>query len=72
MWFRRVNLKSLNYIKAFYEANKQIIDKLSLETFTNDFVTGEKTKVNYTKAKIIDMYGFTVGLDKRMNTEHGV
>jgi len=70
--FRRVNLKSLNYIKAFYEANKQIVDKLSIETYTNDFVTGEKTKVNYTKAKIIDMYGFTSGLDKRMNTKHVV
>lgn len=36
-------------------------DKLSAETFTTDFMTGQKTTTNYPKAKIIDMYGFTVG-----------
>jgi len=59
--FRKVNIKSLTFIKAFYEANKSIIDKLSIETFTTDFMTGQKTTRNYPMAKIIDMYGFTVG-----------
>jgi hypothetical protein len=62
--FRAVNLKSLNCIKDFYEQNKIEIDKLSKETFTTDFKSETKTLNNYTKAKIIDMYGFTVGLKK--------
>lgn len=59
--FRKVNIKSLTFIKTFYEANKSTIDKLSIETFTTDFMTGQKTTTTYPKAKIIDMYGFTVG-----------
>lgn len=59
--FRKINIKSLTFIKKFYEANKGSIDKLSAETFTTDFLTGQKTTTNYPKAKIIDMYGFTVG-----------
>lgn len=62
--FRRVNDNSLNKIKDFYDSNKKIIDKLSDDTFTIDFYSGAKTKINYTKAKIIDMYGFTVRLNK--------
>jgi len=62
--FRRVNPNSLNRIKDFYKNNKVIIDKLSREIFTTDFQTGRKTKINYPKAKIIDMYGFTEGLKK--------
>jgi len=59
--FRTLNLNSLHFVKSFYEANKESIDNLSKQNFTIDF-TGEKTKINYTKAKIIDMYGFTIGL----------
>ncbi len=59
--FRTVNPKSLKFIKQFYEDNKQTVDKLSKQTFTTDFTTGKKTRINYPKAKIIDMYGFTVG-----------
>ena len=59
--FRRVNAKSLSFIKMFYESNREIIDKLSATTFTTDFLTGEKTNINYPKAKIIDMYGFIDG-----------
>lgn len=60
--FRKVNVKSLSFIKTFYESNKTTIDRLSAETFTTDFMTGQKTTINYPKAKIIDMYGFTSGL----------
>jgi hypothetical protein len=59
--FRKVNKKSLTFVKDFYVANKQTIDNLSEQTFTTEFTTGRKTKINYPKAKIIDMYGFTVG-----------
>jgi hypothetical protein len=58
--FRNVSPKSLIFIKRFYEANQQTIDKLSKQAFTTDFETGNKTELNYPKAKIIDMYGFTV------------
>lgn len=62
--FRKVNEKSLSFIKEFYESNKTTIDRLAAETFTTDFMTGHKTTLNYPKAKIIDMYGFTTGLKK--------
>jgi len=60
--FRRVNTNSLRCIEEFYEKNKMTIDKLSSESYTTDFLTGLKTKINFPKAKIIDMYGFTIGL----------
>ena len=59
--FRSVNNKSLNCIQQFYEHNKNDIDYLSSQIFITDFITGEKTSINYTKAKIIDMYGFMKG-----------
>ncbi len=58
--FRKVNEKSLSIIKTFYECNRSIIDKLSVQTYTTDFLSGQKTNINYPKAKIIDMYGFTI------------
>ena len=57
--FRKLNMESLIHISNFYKANKSLIDKLSSETYTTDFNTGKKTKINYPKAKIIDMYGFS-------------
>jgi hypothetical protein len=59
--FRRVNNKSLAFIRDFYEVNKLTIDDLAKQTFTTEFISGKKTNVNYPKAKIIDMYGFTLG-----------
>ena len=63
--FRKVNEKSLLFIWKFYESNKNAIDRLSAETLTKDFLTGRDTTVNYPKAKIIDMYGFTAGQIKQ-------
>lgn len=60
--FRRLNHKSLQLVKDFYDSNKTAIDSISADIFTTDFVTGLKTEINYPKAKIIDMYGFTKGL----------
>lgn len=56
--FRVVNENALNCVKQFYEKNRSEIDLLSAEAFTTDFVSGEKTKIHYPKAKIIDMYGW--------------
>jgi len=55
------NPKSLTQIKRFYDSNYQVIDHLSLTTFTTDFITGLKTIINYPRAKIIDMFGFIIG-----------
>lgn len=62
--FTTVNVKSLRYIKQFYDVNKETIDSLSSRTFTKDFITEKVTKTNYPKAKIIDMYGFILGSKK--------
>lgn len=59
--FRRVNKNSLLLIKDFYESNKDEIDSYHNNLFTTDFITGEKSSIKYTKAKIIDMYGFEIG-----------
>lgn len=59
--FRRVNEKSLGCIKLFYEYNKAEIDELSSKTFVKEFATGKASQFTYTKAKIIDMYGFSKG-----------
>lgn len=59
--FSTFNIKALESIKQFYEANKESIDKLSSNTFTTDFTTSKKTKIIYKKAKIIDVYGFITG-----------
>jgi hypothetical protein len=59
--FTNVSKKSLICLKDFYDVNNIVIDKISAQTFTKDFLTGQKTNINYPKAKIIDMYGFTIG-----------
>ena len=58
--FRSFNKESLNIINDFYNQNNEKIDTISNKTFTYDFLTGEKTNIKYTKAKIIDMYGFSL------------
>jgi hypothetical protein len=61
--FRSLNSKSLNCIHQFYKDNRDEIDELTAETFVTDFSNGQKTDIHYTKGKIIDMYGFTKGLN---------
>jgi hypothetical protein len=48
----------------FLAANKNVIDKLADKIHTYDFHSGKKTDRTYTKAKIIDMYGFQLGKEK--------
>lgn len=57
-------LKVRRKIGSFDKSNKASINKLSRQIFTIDFLTGKKSKTNYSKAKIIDIYGFTVGITK--------
>jgi hypothetical protein len=57
--FSRVNRNSLNCLKNFYLSNRRQIDKISNETFTIDFLTGQETNINFTKAKVVDIYGVT-------------
>ncbi len=54
-----LNKKTLNKIKIFYDNNKDIIDGYEINTL--DFFTGQDTDIKYTKAKLIDMYGFIAG-----------
>jgi hypothetical protein len=59
--FRSLNKQSLLVIKQFYDENKEVIDKLSNSTFTITFSPNENIHIHYTKAKIIDMFGFIYG-----------
>jgi len=56
--FRSFNEKSLLCLKEFYEENNEVIDRLSNELGTIDFVDDSNTGINYPKAKVIDMYGW--------------
>lgn len=61
--FSTPNETSLNIIAQFYQENKEEIDALSKSHSILDF-DGKPTNYRYSKAKIIDMYGFQVGRSK--------
>jgi hypothetical protein len=67
--FSVVNSNSLNCLKEFYDNNKLTIDNVAENTFTTDFLSGQKTNITYPKAKIVDMYGFTNSLRYALPTE---
>jgi hypothetical protein len=52
--------KALRKIATFYEENSSVIDRH--RTPTLDFVSGEPTMRNYTRAKVIDMAFFIRGM----------
>ena len=54
-----VNKKTLLKIKNFYDTNKDVFDSFKIYTF--DFLTSKQTDIIYSKAKLIDMYGFIAG-----------
>lgn len=56
--FTTVNKESLLCLKDFYLNNKLAIDDLHHKIKTIDFETENISSINYSKAKIIDMYGF--------------
>lgn len=61
--FIKFNEPSLIAIYEFYKENKKEIDQLSKEHKVINF-NGEITNYHYSKAKIIDMYGFQIGRKK--------
>lgn len=61
-WFTSVNKQSLESIYKFYKEKEKIINKYANETETLRFDPKQTNKL-YTKAKIIDMIGFTYGLE---------
>ncbi|MCI7480015.1 MAG: hypothetical protein MSA88_06225 [[Pasteurella] aerogenes] len=69
--FSTPNPKSLEIIHRFYEQNKKELDELSQDdTFRVVDFNGNKTNYAYSKAKLIDMYGFQVGLNKSKNSNN--
>jgi len=54
------NRKHLQHVAEFYQHHRHIFDSLTI--YTLDFHTEKTTKRKYTKAKLIDMVGFTEGL----------
>lgn len=61
--FTRFNKKSLTCLSKFYLSNESVIDGIATSSKTISFETGSLTNLSYTRAKVIDMYGFTKGLD---------
>ncbi|MDP8211457.1 MAG: hypothetical protein P9M05_11635 [Candidatus Stygibacter australis] len=55
--------KSLPLLREVYRANSEVINKLSEKFKTSDFGTCKDTGFHYTKAKILDMYGFMKGME---------
>lgn len=60
----KVTQKNLIKIYDFYLENKQVIDELQKERFVKDS-NHNSTNWHYTKAKIIDMYGFQKERNRR-------
>lgn len=69
--FRALNQKSLEVIEKFYQDNDTEINKLSEVIKTIDFKSGN-TKHHYTKAKIIDMFGFNKGINRNLLCGNGI
>jgi len=68
---RSISEKSLLKIRRFYDANKSALN--SFEVYTLNFPSSKETNVKYTKAKLIDMYGFIDGQnghDEKANIPH--
>jgi hypothetical protein len=54
-----VNKESLERVFDFYKTNQKEIDNRCI--YTIDYNSGNNSNIKYTKAKIIDMYGFVAG-----------
>lgn len=59
--FNKVGSRSLSLLGDFYEQNKVEIDNLAHHYKTLDFTTGKLTGRPLTHAKIVDMFGFSLG-----------
>ena len=63
MKMKKVSRRSLIKLREFYEENKYSLD--SFEIHTLDFLTGKETDVPYTKARLLDIYGYMNGQFKK-------
>lgn len=63
MKMKKVNHRSLIKLREFYEENKAIFN--SYDVHTLDFLTGKETDVLYTKARLLDIYGYMNGQFKK-------
>jgi hypothetical protein len=59
--FREVGSGSLSLLGDFYGQNKPEIDNLTRNHRTLDFATGKLTDRPIPRAKVIDMFGFSLG-----------
>lgn len=59
--FNKIGSPSLTLLEDFYGQNKMEIDSLARHHKTLDFATGELTDRRLTRAKIIDIFGFSLG-----------
>lgn len=62
--FRNITETSLLCIKDFYDTNEKVLN--SIHYYAMDF-NGNKSSYQYTKAKLIDMFGFNSGINDRIN-----
>lgn len=55
------NKKSLEGLNDLYEENRKLICRQARNTKTFNFISEKKSDLSYTRAKIIDMIGFSYG-----------
>lgn len=63
MKMKKVSRRSLMKLREFYEENKSSLDSFDIGTL--DFLTGKETDVPYTKARLLDIYGYMNGQLKK-------
>ena len=63
--FRVFNNDSIRIVNEFYKENSNIIEKYGAALYCKDFTSGENSKFNYKKCKIVDMIGFQYSFRKR-------
>jgi hypothetical protein len=63
MGMKKVSRRSLMKLREFYEENKSSLDSFDIGTL--DFLTGNETEVIYTKARLLDIYGYMNGQFKK-------
>lgn len=59
--FNTLGIRSLSLLEEFYGQNKMEIEGLARAYKTLDFTSGKLTERRFTCAKIVDMYGFSLG-----------
>jgi hypothetical protein len=63
MKMNKVSQRSLIKLREFYEENKSSFDSFDIHTL--DFLSGKEIDVPYTKARLLDIYGYMNGQFKK-------